>query len=85
VWYSKKFEELEWNDQMAFLEKMEAGELNTAEWDDGFDSEFFSLFCDHCIQGYYGSQRHGGNKNNVSYRMLQLDYPLIVGQNRYKS
>lgn len=85
VWYSKKFEELEWNDQMAFLEKMEAGELKTAGWAKGFDSEFFNLFRDHCMQAYYGSPRHGGNKSNISYKMLQLDYPLVVGQNRYKS
>jgi gluconate 2-dehydrogenase gamma chain len=37
------------------------------------------------MQSYYGSSRHGGNKNNTSYKMLQLDYPVIIGQNRYKS
>jgi len=37
------------------------------------------------MQGFYGSPRHGGNKNNVSYKMMRLDYPVIIGQNRYKS
>jgi gluconate 2-dehydrogenase gamma chain len=83
--YSKTFEELGWADQTAFLSTMEEGGMKGPEWADGFDLRFFDLFRDHCMQGYYGSQRHGGNKNNVSYRMLHLDYPLIVGQNRYKT
>ena len=35
------------------------------------------------MQGFYGSPRHGGNKDYVSYRMLGLEYPDIIGQNRY--
>jgi len=35
------------------------------------------------MQGYYGSPRHGGNKDNMSYKMLKLDYPVVIGQNRY--
>ena len=35
------------------------------------------------MQGFYGSPRHGGNKDYASYRMLGLDYPNIIGQNRY--
>ena len=83
--FRKKFEELKWDEQTAFLELMEAGKMKEASWKDEFDKTFFALIRDHSMQGYYGSPRHGGNKNNVSYRMLQLDYPLIIGQNRYKS
>jgi gluconate 2-dehydrogenase gamma chain len=32
--------------------------------------------------GFYGSPRHGGNKDYISYRMLGLDYPLIIGRNK---
>ena len=35
------------------------------------------------MQGFYGSPRHGGNRNYVSYKMLGLEYPRVIGQNRY--
>lgn len=82
------FEFLPWKEQTAFLKKMEAGEfsnpsIGSAIWEDGFDRSFFRLLRDHSMQGFYGSPRHGGNINHVSYRMIGLDYPLIIGQNRY--
>jgi gluconate 2-dehydrogenase gamma chain len=83
--YRMKFEELKFDQQTAFLELMETGTIKGTSWKDGFDKTFFDLIRDHSMQAYYGSPRHGGNKNNVSYKMLQLDYPLIIGQNRYKS
>lgn len=82
--YNKKFEELTWNEQTAFLESMEAGSMKEPEWSGGFDKEFFGLFRDHSMQSFYGSPIHGGNRNKMSYRMMNLDYPLIIGQNRYK-
>jgi len=82
--YQKRFEELSWDEQTAFLEQMEAGQMKGTAWAEGFDNEFFELIRDHIMQSYYGSPRHGGNKNNLSYRMIGVDYPLIIGQNRYK-
>jgi gluconate 2-dehydrogenase gamma chain len=38
---------------------------------------------DHTRQGFYGSPRHGGNRDYASYRMLGLAYPNLIGQNRY--
>jgi len=81
--YQKKFEKLDWGEQTKFLVTMEAGNLHEPMWKNGFDKEFFTLVRDHSMQSYYGSSRHGGNKNNISYKMLKLDYPLIIGQNRY--
>jgi len=98
ILFSKSFEELSWDEQTGFLKKMEAGKLSqTLEnrdpsqkgeniiWENNFDRSFFNLVCDHTMQGFYGSPRHGGNKNYVSYRMIGLDYPFTIGQNRYKS
>ena len=81
--HNRKFDELTWNEQTAFLENMEAGKMKEPVWSGGFDEEFFGLVRDHSMQAYYGSPRHGGNKNNLSYKMMKLDYPLIIGQNRY--
>jgi gluconate 2-dehydrogenase gamma chain len=44
---------------------------------------FFSLVRNHTMQGYYGSPRHGGNREGVSYRMLGLDVPLVRGRAQY--
>lgn len=93
ILYQKQFEDISWNEQTDFLKKMEAGKLagllkddktgQQDDWKDGFDRTFFSLVCDHTMQGFYGSPRHGGNLNYVSYKMIGLDYPFSVGQNRY--
>ena len=64
---------------------IQTGNMKESAWAGGFDKEFFSMVRDHSMQAYYGSPRHGGNKNNMSYKMLKLDYPLIIGQNRYKT
>jgi gluconate 2-dehydrogenase gamma chain len=85
VRYQKKFEDLDWDEQTVFLETMEASKMKEPVWAGGFDKKFFSMIRDHSMQSYYGSPRHGGNKNNMSYKMLKLDYPLIIGQNRYNT
>ena len=94
--FQNKFEKLQWDEQTDFLKKMESGKLSELInersvqtghidfWEDGFDIEFFRLVRDHTMQGFYGSPRHGGNKNYMSYQMVGLGYPFIVGQNRYK-
>jgi len=74
--HNTSFEELTWGEQTEFLTSIEKGE-------DSDLAAFFRLIRDHTMQGYYGSPRHGGNKDYVSYRMLGLDYPVIEGQNRY--
>jgi gluconate 2-dehydrogenase gamma chain len=83
--YSKKFEDLTWDEQTTFLENMEAGKMEGLSWTEGFDRKFFELVRDHSMQAYYGSPIHGGNRNKISYKMMKIDYPLIIGQNRYKS
>ncbi len=85
VLYQNSFESLDFDEQTHFLELMEDGKLTGDLWAGNFDRTFFKLFRDHSMQAYYGSSRHGGNKDNISYKMLKLDYPLIIGQNRYQN
>ncbi len=47
------------------------------------DKIFFDLVRSHTFEGYYGSPRHGGNRNAVSWHMLGLDEPPIRGRSRY--
>lgn len=79
----KKFEELTFNDQTAILEKMEKGELSGDYWKNHSQAGFFDMVRQHSLQGFYGSPAHGGNREYISYRMLGLDYPNVIGQNRY--
>ncbi|MCD7977935.1 MAG: gluconate 2-dehydrogenase subunit 3 family protein [Tannerellaceae bacterium] len=69
--------------QMEVLKKMEMDELPATYWKERKSSSFFNQVIRNTMQGFYGSPRHGGNKNYASYRMLKLDFPLVVGQNRY--
>jgi len=79
----KKFEELPFAEQTTLLEKMEKGEFSGDYWKDHSSSEFFDLIRQHSLQGFYGSPIHGGNRGYISYHMLGLDYPKVIGQNRY--
>jgi gluconate 2-dehydrogenase gamma chain len=44
---------------------------------------FFDLLRQHTMEGYYGSPRHGGNRDAVSWRMLGLDEPPLRGRPQY--
>jgi gluconate 2-dehydrogenase gamma chain len=47
------------------------------------DRTFFDLLRQHTMEGYYGSPRHGGNREAVSWRMLGLDQPPLRGRPQY--
>jgi gluconate 2-dehydrogenase gamma chain len=82
--YQKKFEQLSWDQQTSFLKEMESGSLNDGPWKNKFASRFFELVRTHSLQGFYGSPRHGGNKDYISYKMMGLDEFQVIGQNRYR-
>jgi gluconate 2-dehydrogenase gamma chain len=82
--HGKVFSRLEWNVQTSLLEQMEEGKLTESFWEKTSQKDFFNIVLRHTMQGYYGSPRHGGNKDYVSFRMMKLDFPLLTGQNRYE-
>jgi gluconate 2-dehydrogenase gamma chain len=81
--HGKRFELLDVHIQIDTMKKMEKNELPQTPWNDLQQSSFMNLAVDRTMQGFYGAPRHGGNKEYVSYKMMKLDYPLLVGQNRY--
>ena len=81
--FSKPFEALGWSDQTRLLQQLEANKAPKDIWTKPSASEFFNLVRDHVMQGFYGSPRHGGNRHYASYKMLGLEYPRVIGQNRY--
>jgi gluconate 2-dehydrogenase gamma chain len=44
---------------------------------------FFNLVRNHTFEGYYGSPRHGGNRDAQSWRMLGLAEPPALGRAQY--
>ena len=83
--YSKSFELLAPDDQIKVMKIMESNQMNEAEWPKGKPADFFNLVLSHTMQGFYGSPIHGGNKDYMSFQMLRIDYPTVIGQNRYLS
>lgn len=79
--YGKGFTALDAETGFQFLKDIENGQYNEEDWQGHRPSAFFGMLRNHCLQGFYGSPRHGGNENYVSYQMMRLDYPLIIGRN----
>jgi gluconate 2-dehydrogenase gamma chain len=77
------FEDLSPSLQTEVMKRMEAGDPSLGSWETVSPQAFLSMLIQHTMQGFYGPPRHGGNRNYASYRMLKLDFPLLVGQNRY--
>lgn len=81
--YNKDFSEISWDEQTNVLQQMERRELPEEYWQAVSQTNFFWTIRRNTMQGFYGAPHHGGNKDYVSYRMMNLNYPFIVGQNRY--
>jgi len=80
--YKQNFEELSTELQINTMQLMEKNEIMQEGMSISMRN-FFSKLLDRTMQGFYGSPRHGGNKDYMSFKMLKLDYPLLIGQNRY--
>jgi gluconate 2-dehydrogenase gamma chain len=81
--YGMAFQDLPAPGKIEVLRAIETGKAPKALWGEPSAKEFFNLVLAHTMQSFYGSPRHGGNRDYASYRMLGLDYPQVVGQNRY--
>jgi len=83
--HGKTFESLISAEQIKLMKMMESNQIGEKDWTSGKASDFFNLIRSHTMQGFYGSPIHGGNKDFMSFEMLRIDYPLVIGQNRYRS
>lgn len=80
--FKAPFTDLSPEQKLALLRRLEAGKTQKDFWSDPSAPQFFRLVVSHTMQGFYGPPRHGGNRGYTSYRMLGLDYPQVIGQNR---
>ena len=58
-------------------------QLLAAVEEDPATKDFFAMLVAHTMQGYYGDPRHGGNRDQVAWRMLGLPYPPVRGRDQY--
>lgn len=82
--YEQTFEKLDNETQIKILCMMEENKLPGEYWKERKSSDFFNTIIAHTKQGFYGAPRHGGNKNYISYRLMEFEYPQVIGQNRYR-
>jgi gluconate 2-dehydrogenase gamma chain len=83
--FGMSFSTLSDEKKILFLRSLEENTVSGEMWKDMASSDFFNLILNHTMQGFYGSPRHGGNKDYASYRMLNLDYPLVIGRHKYEN
>ena len=81
--YKAPFQELASTRKIEALRSIELGKGPKELWGETTPQGFFSLVLTHAMQSFYGSPRHGGNRDYASYRMLGLDYPQVAGRNVY--
>jgi gluconate 2-dehydrogenase gamma chain len=67
--FSKPFIELDAEDQASVLQSIARTHKS-----------FFDLIVSHTMQGFYGSPRHGGNREAVSWRMLGVPSLPVRGR-----
>jgi gluconate 2-dehydrogenase gamma chain len=65
------------------LTQMEKGKAPKQFFSDG-GREAFELVLAHTMQGFYGSPRHGGNRDFVSWRMLGVPPLPVRGRQHYR-
>ncbi len=71
--FGKPFAELTFERQTELLSEVESN-----------DSQFFDLIRTHTMQGFYGDPRHGGNRDEVSWKMLGLPSSANRGRVPYE-
>ena len=57
--------------------------LLLASFEKSENSKAFNMVLDHTLQGYFGSPRHGGNKDYASWRMLGVPPMPVRGRLQY--
>ncbi|MGA8086883.1 MAG: gluconate 2-dehydrogenase subunit 3 family protein [Terracidiphilus sp.] len=68
---------------LTFAEAPPAQQLQIALALEKENRAFFELVRQHTMEGYYGSPRHGGNRDAASSRMLGLAEPPLRGRAQY--
>ena len=79
----RRFMEAGAEQQVRLLELVEKGKAPAPRWPAAAQRQFFSLILSHTMQSYYGDPRHGGNRDQVGYRMLGIPATPVRGREQH--
>ena len=78
-----RFLELPFEQQTEVMVALEKNNAPGETWKRVSSSQFFWMVIEHTMQGFYGSPRHGGNREGASFRMLKIPHPPVRGRHVY--
>lgn len=78
--FGKAFVALTPQQQDTVLQSLDKGQARGEYWKQISAKSFFHHVVEHAMQGFYGDPRHGGNRERVSWKMLRLPYPPVLGR-----
>lgn len=78
----RDFAALPAGEQTALVATLEAGAADRSVFADGGKAAF-QMVLEHAMQGFYGSPRHGGNRDYASWKMIGTPPLPVRGRERY--
>jgi gluconate 2-dehydrogenase gamma chain len=81
--YGQPFPALDSARQVELLKAVERGQVPASAWKPANQQRFFGLVLTHTMQSYYGDPRHGGNREQIGYRMIGVSATPVRGRSRH--
>jgi gluconate 2-dehydrogenase gamma chain len=81
--HGQPFASLESERQVELLKAVETGQAPASAWKPADQQQFFDLVLTHTMQSYYGDPRHGGNREQVGYRMIGVPATPVRGRSKH--
>lgn len=66
--------------QTELLEAIERGDVEESDWPETPPRAFFATLRSYTMMSFYGDPRHGGNREEVGWRMVGLPGPPVRGR-----
>ena len=81
--YGATFAALDSKRQVELLKAVEMGNAPASAWKAADQKRFFALVLTHTMQSYYGDPRHGGNREQIGYRMIGVPATPVRGRSKH--
>jgi gluconate 2-dehydrogenase gamma chain len=81
--YGRPFAALDTGSKVDLLEAVEKGRAPASDWKPADQRQFFHLVLAHTMQSYYGDPRHGGNRDQIGYRMIGVSATPVRGRSKH--
>jgi gluconate 2-dehydrogenase gamma chain len=81
--HGQPFAALDSERQVELLKAVEKGQAPASAWKPADQQQFFALVLTHTMQSYYGDPRHGGNREEIGYRMIGVTVTPVRGRSKH--